>query len=417
MLEALRGVTPLTPVSARPPWTWPWFGHAMATAAVLLAAVLEIDPGKAQHGVALHWSLRTTVVAVAAVLVLLTRRRHPRAALAATVALVVGATAFGAFDASVVVAVGVAVFTAVQHLTRRAATVTVTGVALVVAACSFVGQEWQTQHVLVVLLGAAFGEAARSQREQLTAARERAERAEATRDAIARRRVAEARLSIARDLHDVVGHQIAVINLHAGAATSALPARPADAARSLEVIRASSRDVLAEIGDLMAALRDPAAADAGPAGMARLDDVLRDFSVHGLAVRCRVEGKARDLPGAVDATALRVVQEALTNAHKHGADARAHLLLEYLPQAVRITVTNQTGPGSAPLSVGTGLGVVGMAERVEAVRGTMTSGDDGTGVWRVVVELPTEARATDPHHNARTDPRTDPHDDPREARP
>ncbi|QAY70526.1 sensor histidine kinase [Xylanimonas protaetiae] len=398
MKEAIRrrGATPLTPVSTRPPWTWPWFGPVMATAAVLLSALTDFDPARDHHAVGLHWSGRVMGFAAAAVLVLLARRRFPRAALAATLGLVVAATAVGAFDASTVVAVAVAVFTAVQHLPRRTATLVVSGVALAVAGCAFAGGRWQTQHVLVVLLGAALGEAARSQREQLTEARERAERAEATRDAIARRRVAEARLSIARDLHDVVGHQIAVINLHAGAASSALATRPDDAARSLAVIRTSSRDVLTEIGDLMAALRDPTASDAGPAGLARLDDVVRDFGVHGLAVRRRVEGEPRDLPGAVDATALRVVQEALTNAHKHGADARAHLLLEYLPASLRVTVTNRIGTGVAPLSVGTGLGVVGMTERVESVRGTMTSGDDGAGVWRVVVDLPTDTPGDQP---------------------
>ncbi|WP_130413680.1 sensor histidine kinase [Xylanimonas ulmi] len=398
MREAIRGrgVTPLTPVSTRPPWTWPWFGHVMATLAVLLSAATDFDPGRAHHAVGLRWSGPVMGFAAAAVLVLLVRRRFPRAALAATLALVVAGTAVGEFDASTVVAVAVAVFTAVQHLPRRVSTVAVVGVALTVAACAFVGGRWQTQHVLVVLLGAALGEAARSQREQLTEARERAERAEATRDAIARRRVAEARLSIARDLHDVVGHQIAVINLHAGVASAALAARPDDAARSLAVIRTSSRDVLTEIGDLMAALRDPAASDVGPAGLARLDDVVRDFGVLGLAVRRRTEGEPRDLPGAVDATALRVVQEALTNAHKHGADARAHLLVEYLPASLRITVTNRIGADAAALSVGTGLGVVGMTERVESVRGSMTSGDDGAGVWRVVVDLPTDTQGDQP---------------------
>ncbi|MCL1872055.1 MAG: histidine kinase [Promicromonosporaceae bacterium] len=398
MREAMRGrgATPLTPVSTRPPWTWPWFGHVLATLAVLTSAVLDFDAGRGHHTVALHWSARVAVVAVAAVLVLLARRRFPRAVLGVALGLVVVATAFGAFDASTVVAVAVAVFTAVQHVPRRVATLVVTGVVLVVAGCAFAGGGWQTQHVLVVLLGAALGEAARSQREQLTEARERAERAEATRDAIARRRVAESRLSIARDLHDVVGHQIAVINLHAGAASSALATRPDDAARSLAVIRRSSRDVISEIGDLMAALRDPTASESGPAGLARLDDVVRDFGVHGLAVRSRVEGEVRELPGAVDATALRVIQEALTNAHKHGADARAHLLLEYLLASLRITVTNRIGSGAAPLSVGTGLGVVGMTERVESVRGTMTSGDDGAGVWRVVVDLPTDTPGEHP---------------------
>jgi signal transduction histidine kinase len=125
------------------------------------------------------------------------------------------------------------------------------------------------QHVLVVVLGGVLGDAIRTQRAHLDALTDRAERAERTREALARQRVAEDRLSTARDLHDVVAHQIAVINLHAGVASSALRTRPDSAEASLALIRTASRTVLTEIGDLLAALRDPDAVDAGLPGFAR----------------------------------------------------------------------------------------------------------------------------------------------------
>jgi signal transduction histidine kinase len=255
--------------------------------------------------------------------------------------------------------------------------------------------------MLVVVLGGVLGDAIRTQRAHLDALTDRAERAERTREALARQRVAEDRLSTARDLHDVVAHQIAVINLHAGVASSALRTRPDDAEASLTLIRTASRTVLTEIGDLLAALRDPDAVDAGLPGLALLDDVLRDLAAHGMDVTVRTvpgpDHAAPELPAAVDAVALRVVQEALTNAHKHGTGRRAHLLVEHLPRSVRITVTNPVGlAGGSDAGPGTGYGLLGTAERVGSVRGTLRHGLDGLGSWVLVAELPTAPRGTGP---------------------
>ncbi|MFB7888133.1 sensor histidine kinase [Cellulosimicrobium cellulans] len=358
-------------------------GHVAATVFVVLAGALPTHPeGQITYPVG---ALVLNLVAAA---ILLARNRWPLVALPAVVALVVLSVPLGLFNPGMTAAAAIATYSATLHSPRsRGATLTV-AVAAVMAATAVMAGDTIPQHVLLVLLGGAIGDAIRTQREYVATITERAERAERTREALARQRVAEDRLAIARDLHDVVAHQIAVINLHAGAASAALRTRPSDAEEALAVIRASSRTVLTEIGDLLATLRDPEAVDTGPPGLSQLDDVVRAFAAHGLDVTVRTEHDAFLLPAATDVTALRVIQEALTNAHKHGTGRRAHVLLEYHPQSLRITVANPTWPTAPGDGIGTGNGLTGMRERVESVRGTLTHGHDGLGTWILVADLP-----------------------------
>ncbi|MFE6968885.1 sensor histidine kinase [Isoptericola sp. NPDC057653] len=373
-----------------------WLGHVAATVTVLVAGGLPNHPG---HD--FSWSPQVVVLNLVAAVLLLGRRRWPAVVLPAAVAMVLVSVPLGLFNSGTVTAVGIAVYTlslrGMPH--PRGITVTLLAAAAMLVASLAAGSA-APQHVLVILFGGALGDALHAQREHVAAITERAERAEGTREALARQRVAEDRLAIARDLHDVVAHQIAVINLHAGVASSALRSRPDDAAESLGVIRSSSRTVLREIGDLMATLRDPDAVDIGPPGLAQRDDLVRDMATYGLDVTVRVDGEPYEPSAAVDVTALRVIQEALTNAHKHGSEHRAHLLLEYQPRTLRITVTNpvpveaaigRAGHEGAPL--GTSYGLLGTRERMDSVRGTLTAGPDGVGSWVLVAELPTEQRA------------------------
>lgn len=361
-----------------------WAGHVGAVLLVLGGGA--VPPGPRQP---VDWSTGQVVVTLVAAVLVLPRHRWPRSVLAATVGLLVVAGVLDLFSLGPASAVGVATYATVLGLSRRAGWLTTAAVTVVVATAGVLAGMVGPQYALVVMLGGAVGEAIRSQRAVVAAVTERAERAERTREALARQRVAEDRLGIARDLHDVVAHQIAVINLHAGAATTALRSRPDAAQESLATIRQASREVLAEIGDLMATLRDPDQVDTGPLGLAQLDEVVRGFAVHGLDVRVRVDGDPVDLPGRVDVVALRVVQEALTNAHKHGTQGRAHVRLEYRPRSLGITVANPVDPAAdAAQGVGTRQGLVGMSERVESVRGTLASGRDGAGTWVVAVDLP-----------------------------
>lgn len=389
--------TTAAPRPRRPPIP-AWLGHVAATVTVVLAGGLPSHPGAD-----LTWSPQVLALNLVAAAVLLGRRRWPAVVLSVVVALVLVSVPLGLFNGGTVAAAGIAVYTlSLRGLPHRRGLVVTLLVAVAMLGAALAAGSLAPQHVLVVLLGGAVGDAIHVQRENVAAITERAERAERTREALARQRVAEDRLAIARDLHDVVAHQIAVINLHAGAAGTALRSRPDDAAESLAVIRDSSRTVLREIGDLLATLRDPDAVDAGPPGMAQLDDVVRDMAAHGLDVTLRVSGEPYELPAAVDVTALRVVQEALTNAHKHGTEHRAHVLLEYRPRALCITVANPVPDARERVghpdrvAVGTGNGLLGMRERVDSVRGELTAGPDGVGTWTLLARLPTAQRATDP---------------------
>lgn len=368
-----------------------WLGDTAVTVLVVLAGVAPLHPRSA-----FAWSTGVVVLNLVAAGVLLVRRRFPRAVLLAEVGLVVASVPLGLFNQGVGVAAAVATYTVVLRVSRPRGAWVAGVVASTTLGCALLAGEAGPQHGLAVLFAGALGDAVRSQRAHVATLRERAERAERTREAVARQRVAEDRLAIARDLHDVVAHQIAVINLHAGVASSALPDRPDDADTSLRVIRRASRTVLTEIGDLLAALRDPGAAE-GPAGLAQLDDVVREFASSGLDVTVRTEGEPRSLPATVDVAALRVVQEALANAHKHGAEHRAHLLVEQLPRSLRLTVTNPVAPHLAgPVAPGNRQGLVGMGERVESVRGTLSHGPDGIGTWVLAAELPTPPGDDDP---------------------
>ncbi|MGW0172980.1 sensor histidine kinase [Rhodococcus sp. NPDC003322] len=370
--------------SGRP--TMHWIGHLAVAVVVLVSGTLAPRPGDG-----FVWSPPVMALDVAVVVILLARHRAPFVVLPALVALVVVSVPLDLFNPGIATATAIAVYAATVRVSRPRGVLIAVGVAAVMLVAVTVDGYNGFQNVLTVLLGGAVGDAVRTQRDYVTSITERAERAERTREALARQRVAEARLAIARDLHDVVAHQISVINLHAGVASSALRDRPLDAERSLTVIRRASRAALTEIGDLMATLRDPAAAAAGPAGLSQLDDVVREFAGHGVDVTVRIDGDRYELPPTVDVTALRVIQEALTNAHKHGTGREADVLVEYLPRSLRITVTNPTAPdGAARAAPGTRQGLIGMGERVESVRGTLSYGLDGIGTWILVAELPVE---------------------------
>lgn len=372
-----------------------WVGHVVAALTVLATSQLPND-----ESIGPHWRGDVVGIALLAAAALLVRRRLPVTALATTVGVAWLTVPLGLFNPGAVTAVAIAAFTAGRRLPRQRALWLIVAAAVLVAVAGGIAvHRGALQYLLVILLLGALGDLVRVHTEQFLAVTERAERAEATREALANQRVAEDRLSIARDLHDAVAHQIAVINLHAGVAGSALRERPDDAEHSLGVIRQASRTVLTQIGDLLATLRDPGSAGTGPAGLAQLDDILRQFRGHGLDVSVRRVGDARELPPAVDVVALRVIQEALTNAHKHGVDHRAHVLLEYLPDRLHVTVTNPVAARPTPADAAlptTGNGLVGARERVESVRGTLRHGRAGVSSWELSVDLPAPAPAPAP---------------------
>ncbi|MBA2949688.1 sensor histidine kinase [Streptomyces himalayensis] len=241
---------------------------------------------------------------------------------------------------------------------------------------------------------AAVGGTVRTWRDYTAAMEERALRAEARKEEEARRRVAEERLRIARELHDVVAHHIALITIQAGVAGHFLRDRPDRAEVALAHIREGGRTVLDELGSLLHVLRQSGdeADEAHPTepvpGLSSLGRLLESLTAAGLSVRHRQAGRPRPLPTAVDLAAYRVIQEALTNAHKHGAGAVAALLVDYRTDALHIEISNPVRTGPVPEAQGTGHGLTGMRERAHAVGGSFRAGAGASGRFRLEVRLP-----------------------------
>ncbi|MGW6004851.1 sensor histidine kinase [Oerskovia enterophila] len=337
------------------------------------------------------------LIALVPVVVMPLRRRRPIMSLGVSVACVVAVALAGTLAPGALVGVMITAFS-VTNRTRRAVGFACVGAAalavFLVSAVPLDGELFHpgaTQFVTLVVLAGAMGDATRSRREALAAVTERAERAEQGRDEEARRRVVEERVRIARDLHDVVAHQISVISLSAGVASSSLESRPERAREALTTIRSASRTVLADIGGLMALLRadDEERPDLRPqAGLGQLDALVRRFTDAGLHVELRREPVLVTLSPASDHVAYLAVQEGLTNAHKHGAGGRAVVDVRATHGALALTITSPLGEkdADAPPS---GHGLRGLRERVASVRGRATTSSPD-GEFRLEVTLPAE---------------------------
>ncbi len=231
----------------------------------------------------------------------------------------------------------------------------------------------------LVALIAAF-ELWRSRRERLAQARAAREEAE-------RRRGSEERLRIARELHDVLGHHVSLINVQAGVALYLMDDDPEQARTALTAIKQSSRELLREMRATLGVLRgvDEQAPRQPEAGLARLDDLVADTRAAGLPVTVETTGTPRELAPSVDLAAYRIVQEALTNVRKHAGRATAAVRLEYAGDGLTVQVDDDgTGPTGAP----GGTGLAGMRERAGALGGTLTAGARPDGGFRVRAHLP-----------------------------
>lgn len=241
-------------------------------------------------------------------------------------------------------------------------------------------------------LATAVGDSVRNRRAYVRALEERAERAERTREQEAARRVAGERMRIARELHDVVAHELTLINAQAGIGVHVGRDDPVQMAGLLEAIRDGSKGALGELRSIVGLLVQPgdAVAPREPSpGLGRLEDLVVSFDRAGLRVDVDREGRERPVPSAVDVAAYRIIQEALTNVRKHAGVDTAGLRLRYGHDALHVTVEN----GGSLLrrsrdGDGTGRGVIGMRERAAAVGGSTTTGPRPGGGFAVEAWLP-----------------------------
>ncbi|WP_433728534.1 sensor histidine kinase [Actinoplanes sp. CA-051413] len=218
----------------------------------------------------------------------------------------------------------------------------------------------------------------------------RAEEAERRRDDDVRRRVSEERLRIARDLHDVVAHHLAVANAQAGTAAHLLTKRPEQARELLAGLSGSTSAALRELKATVGLLRDPgddSAAGTIPApGFDQLPELVEACRAAGIDVRVISEGTPRRLPPLVELTAFRIVQEALTNVTKHAVSPVVTISLTYDEDTFRARVVN-TSAGPGPGGTG-GYGLIGMRQRALAVGGSVRAGPDGLDRYAVALTIP-----------------------------
>ncbi|MFF7173105.1 sensor histidine kinase [Streptomyces pseudovenezuelae] len=290
----------------------------------------------------------------------------------------------------------VALYTLAAHGSRRtawsvgvAAAVAISGVYAATQAESLVGGASLLRFDFL-LAATALGRAVRSRRENLAAARARVERAERMQEEEARRRVSAERVRIARDLHDVVAHHMTLVNAQAGVAHHLLRTNPEQAYEALAHIKENSRAALDELRATVGLLRQPDDAPGARAPIPRLadlDTLVSGFLASGLPVRMTHSGTPTPLAPATELTAYRIIQEALTNSHKHAAGSRTALVLDYGPHTLKVTVTDHGHPGALK-GAGTGHGLIGMRERAIAIGGTVTAGPRPEGGFQVVAELP-----------------------------
>ncbi|MEU0374502.1 histidine kinase [Streptomyces sp. NPDC006283] len=266
------------------------------------------------------------------------------------------------------------------------------------ATCYPVGS-WDQQFVPMLYsfaLVALLGLAVRSRQEYMASLVERARQLEVERDQQARLAAAAERTRIAREMHDIIGHNLSVITGLADGGSYAAANSPERAAQALEAIGTTSRQALTELRRLLDVLRDetPAAASLAPqpALTDDLDQLVEGVRAAGLPVRLTVDGSPDSLAAGRQLAVYRVVQEALTNTLKHGGPrATATVEVAYGTGGVTVTVTD-TGAGASAPSAAAGRGLTGMRERTSMYDGTLEAGPlrRPPGGWRVHLHLPKE---------------------------
>ncbi|MEU8584393.1 sensor histidine kinase [Streptomyces abikoensis] len=367
-------------------------------------SALSIAEGSGQGRTALQV---LTAFALCAVVAL--RRRWPEKMLLLTAATGVGQVAFGVSPGIADFAMLVIIYTVASGNTRWASRLALVGGLL---ASPIAAVRWPTPHSEVgnAVLGAVFvsvpfllawvlGDSMRTRRAYWAQLEERATRLEKEREQQAKMAVTAERARIARELHDVVAHNVSVMVVQADGAAYVLDASPEQAKQALETISSTGRKALTEMRRLLGVLRTEEGGESGETYVPQPDveqigELVEQVRGAGLPVEFTVEGAPRPLPSGVELTAYRIVQEALTNTRKHGGpDVAASVRLTYFDDGLGLLVEDDGRGAQHELyedggADGMGHGLIGMRERVGMVGGTLDAGPRPGGGFRISVLLP-----------------------------
>jgi signal transduction histidine kinase len=373
----------------------PWRSSGPLLDVALAAAVLAGSVVLLAHGGGIH--LIGVVLAVCSTVPLIAWRRFPLGVFAVTTAASVLLAGLG-YRIALMLGPTVALYLLAAsreretRWTRRTAA-TVAGLLAAYLGATAAAQEalpgLELLHTGLAWAVAWFaGERTRLGRQQLAELRERALRAERESERERLLAAAEERARIARDLHDSAGHAISVITVRAGAARLRHHQDPDRSLRALEAIEELARKTAGEIDQIVGTLREGSPANGvvePPPGLASLDTLIAHHRAAGLDVTFEASGTRRPLGGTADQAAYRILQEALTNAARHGAGS-ARVELAFGDAAVGLTVTNPVRVDGAPRS-GTGHGLIGMRERATLLGGSLDA-ERSNGAFRIRARIP-----------------------------
>jgi signal transduction histidine kinase len=375
--------------SRKPPGTVDVVGAVLAIAFLLLATS-HITPARDEQALDAFGYLLLVVAGGSLVLV----RRWPRSALC-VVTVVLGLYIVGQYQGGPIYVTGwVALFFLSWRTDRGTGLVGAAVLCAVLGATSLVVEGSAPLLALVFIgwAGAAvfLGDALRNRRSYLSQLEEHARYLEQTREEESRWRVAEERLRIARDLHDGVAHAIATINVQAGAGAHVIDRRPTEAHAALDAIQHTSAEVLDELTAMLRVLRDESdGAQLAPTpGAEQIVDLVTAARAAQLPVRLDVEGPLGHVSSPIGTAMYRIVQESLTNVMRHAPGATTRVFVGIADdRGVRVEVSDDgpTVPGDAG---GSGMGIQGMRERVEATGGTLDVGPRAEGGFLVSASWP-----------------------------
>jgi signal transduction histidine kinase len=248
---------------------------------------------------------------------------------------------------------------------------------------------WVFFRIGASVMSAALGESIRSRRVIAEDAVERAELAERTREEIARARVDEERVRIAREVHDTVAHAIAIINVQAGVTAHVLDQHPERARETLEVIAQASSSALEEMRSILGVLRDDDEHRVPQQGLAEVDELLAVARAAGLDVTADLSVGDGPLPSAVASAVYRIIQEGLTNVIRHVGPARVTVRLDRTATHMELRVEDDGLPGAGtPAALPQGRGLLGMRERCRLLGGELEAGAAPSGGFAVTARLP-----------------------------
>jgi signal transduction histidine kinase len=337
------------------------------------------------------------VLAVVAGGGLVLRRTAPLAVLATALAATVAIVALGEDPSGATVLI--ALYTTAALCELRVSLVALAATAATAATLSALtvdapGREASATSGAIIAAGLsvgiwALGAYAQTRRRYVRELQQRAAAAEREREQLAWIAVHEERASIARELHDIVAHSVSVMLVGVRGARDVLRSAPETAEETLARVERSGEQSLAELRRILALLREPQqTAESRPQpSLAELDELVASYRDAGLPVRLEVIGEPLRLPGGVELSVYRIVQEALTNALKHADPSNVTVTLAFRDARLELEVVDDGTP-TTPGSATTGQGIIGMRERVALLGGELQTGPREGGGFRVVAQLP-----------------------------